>query len=222
MSGHVLPAFSEYQARHRRSRNAHFSGKVNLPFTCGYSRAEMADPFLCQFGAPMVFASRQLFRVACKITSIARRNFSPTLLAHVLKVALCGSEKQMAGTNAAGIVAVMTHPQSIWNRAAIKSPAKAVGSVVPSSADVDLAVALSEPSASPHPALSEFHNVCEQWSIDVDLAPKANADILLHSHRRASSYTLRFRGQGRSGVTSTLAARSFYHKMLSNYAGKAA
>lgn len=32
----------------------------------------------------------------------------------------------------------------------------------------------------------------------------------------------RFRGQGRSGVTSTLAARSFYHKMLSNYAGKAA
>lgn len=211
----VLPAFSEYHPGHRRSGDANFPRKGSLSFAgCG-PLTKLADLFISQLGAPMTLAPRQRLRVTDKITSVTSPSSASTFSRHILGVASCGAEKQMRGPNAAGIIASMADHEPLRDRSVRKSPANSVCTIVPSATDTNLTVALPESTSDPHPARTKLRDVCKDRAILVNLRPETGLrGTFPSSHRRASSLTLRFRGQSRSGCQGPLRLASLYHVAL--------
>lgn len=236
MSGNVLPTPSMHEMVDRRPSNPEPVGNDGLRFAGLIAATNGSNERFGQDGGSIVFAasarlgmhprpigtaaSYSLGDSPCPVM-ITGNGPAPALSCHIASVHDSIAEKQMVRPDASWSVAMVQDEETIRDWCNVPPPNPTMCERPPV-AKRKLAVSLPASGCGPNPTRSQVRHVRGARSVLVDLAPKAVRDTLAFSHRRASSYTLRFRGQGRSGATNTLAVRSFYHKMLSDYAGKAA
>lgn len=214
MSGHVLPAFPENHFRHRSTGNSGLPRKVRLPLSGRHARAKLSDLFLRQLGASVVFASNQHLRMAGEKQTVASCDVSPPLSNHVIEVTLRCAEEEVRGPDAWAVVAAVADHESLRDRTLSEPPANTVRALVLSGCDADCTITQREPAARPNPTRPEMRHMLRHGAVLVHFRPKPFFDTL--SHSSVEPPCPRFRGQGRSGVTSTLAVRLFYHHSAEN------
>lgn len=236
MSGNVLPTPSMHEMVDRRSSNPEPVGNDGLRFAGLIAATNGSNERFGKDGGSIMFAAsarlgmhpRPIGTAASyspgdspRPVTITVNGSTPALGRHIASVHDSIAEKQMIGSDARRIVAMVQDEETIRDWCSVP-PQNPTMREYPPAAKRKLAVSLLTSGRGPYPALPQLRHVLGNGAVLVDLAPKTISGTLAFSHRRASSCTLRFRGQGRLGATNTLAVRSFYHKMLSNYAGKAA
>ena len=234
MSENVLPRATACHATDCGNRNAQVSGYHQKGIALTPASSNLPDAGLGQLGVmdllsasnqvrtplrPMPAPRRKTLRFTVRPVIVPAKRPSATLPRHIGHVLGVRANPQVGRVYARRIVAVMQDVGLTGrNRPHCHDPRQSVREVVPA-IEVMSAVSVFE-SSRPDPTRASLGATLRDRPIAVDLFPKVIWCILPHSS--VEPPCPRFRGQGRSGATNTLAVRSFYHKMLSDYAGKAA
>lgn len=252
MSGHVLPGSTENHSTHdglaqaqvRRYRPLRFarigaasygSDKqlrgLSAPDSLasrgalGLSVLSVTQPPRAAFwglARPMPIAALSTFGMEARAVPISTARYLTAFSVPVMIIVPLRPHPKMGGVHARGVVAPMQNIRSFSGDCPIRqNPRESVRSDL--SAVADESIPSSVPCPRPQPAGTKLDHMSKDRPVAINLTPKIIWCILPHSS--VEPPCPRFRGQGRSGVTSTLAVRSFYHRSAENpnkTAGKAA
>lgn len=216
MSGHVLPGSTRYHEMNGSVGDAVLGGNPNGRKSACVALPDCADMIFSEFRPWVIFPSRQSgYTLLGSHQGYELSTGTPLRLA-VADVIEIRTDPQMVGAHACRIIASVKNARRVKRyRANEKHPRSAVGPHA-ATEGTNLPVTLPVPASHPKPTLAEVHHVSRGRAVLVHSLHERRECIFSSSHRRASSILRGSAGQGRPGVASTFAARSFYHLMAEN------
>lgn len=213
MSGHVLPIHAATDSADRSVVDSKHASDGAKPLSVPVSASDFPNIRLAQDRHSVRLASWSAFDFMPRPVVVSSQALSAALSGHVRHVVSVSTEPQMRRVYTRRSIAVMKNVGPVGrNRANRKHPGQSMRQIV-LSADVMATVPVFK-ACRPYPARPAFRAALRDRAVPIDLLPEVIRCILPHSSVEPPSP--RFRGQGRSGASNTLAVRSFYHFSAEN------